>query len=487
MHDIFFSTASTVPLPQDADSRYPCLYDPGWWDEVFHGPDKQDVFRSILELPADSDIVRVRQAHVMMNLGDFSDAVRHLEGVERHTYGIKLQCFIGMRLFDQIITTGYNPEGSAPIDFECAMYAEYALADAHSEKGDHEQALRHLHAVQLILRMLGLQNRLRIFSIEQERQNMLLGRPNSQSLIKKYSETHNLTTKDWLTEVLVEALLGEGQYEQALTYSPSLRNPGYKGFSESLMGRTPQEIPDSFLGSLTRALVALLNHEAGEVCIKTEGIYAPFPGYATLLTALFKYRYGQFHLAHHLLGDVSPNPPDQAFLWNLLRLGVAAQIGETNRDNLTPLYNALGRLGDPHHVLTLARRLLPSELALAANGAEAPAALRRELMNIPIMTGRKVEWGNLRLTVPKVLAQAMMLDAVEGGEGNTRLVYRAATKRYRDALDEYNVRAEDVVNIAWLWTASQRLGWHEVVMRLEAQSKYLQLLSASFDTNPNLV
>jgi hypothetical protein len=442
------------------------LADPLVWDRIFYSGEQ--TLYSILELSLDSEIIKIRQAHVHYNLRDYSAALATLQDLnESPAQGLRLLCYFALELYEQVLEA-VIPRPMLPLELENAVYAHFAKSLAYSAGEKYEEALEHLAYAEDYAATLGLANRLGFIRLERERLNIWLGYPNPQRVEQLGLLVQNPRAKVWSQYLFTAANLYSGRYELAVRSYDGNSDPFEAALAQVLLGQSCTfEVADSEQLKLIRNVEAIWSGNYREV-VKTE-IDGLEGAYARTIYALAQFRTGSYHLALQHLGE-APAQPDAYVWWFLLRLGILTASHEPLLLEWQTLQEALENLQQYRHVLAFAAAHLPYEVWLASQYLPHPALVTARL-ELPILMNREFEHGNFKVAVAPQTAQALQDDARYGEDFRYQSLHRMERKRYQDLLKSRSLHFKGVVIQGGLIRRLERL---QSFMPSEVWSQLLQ-------------
>jgi hypothetical protein len=435
------------------------LADPLVWDRIFYSGEQ--TLYSVLELSLDSEIIKIRQAHVHYNLRDYSAALATLSNLDAApAQGLRLLCCAALEINEQVLEA-VIPRPRLPLELENAVYAHFAKSLAYSSQEKYQEALEQLTFAEDYAATLGLANRLGFIRLERERLNMWMGRPNPRAIEEARWVVLNPKARSWSNQLLSSANLYAGRYKHVFTFDS---DPTDVALARAFLGEKPEM-------SEKTVPLALAFHRLWQGDYHTEKVEADDieKGYARVVNSLNLYHLGNYSLALNSLGDL-PTPPDARFWWILLKFGLAIRLRYSFFD-WSILREALNDLKQYRYVMAFAVAHFPYELFLASHYFTHPALVAARL-ELPTLREHQFKHVHFKSTVAPQTAKALQEDA-RRGETMFRYqsLHRMERKRYQDLLKARGLRFKSVVIQGGLMRRLERL---QLFMPSEVWSQLLQ-------------
>ncbi len=434
------------------------LADPLVWDRIFYSGEQ--TLYSILELSLDSEIVKIRQAHVQLNLRDYSAGLAILENIKSPpSQGLRLSCYEALGHHKEVFEANI-PTPKSPLEIENAVYAHFAKSLAYSSQENHTKALEYLDLSERYAATLGLVNRIAFLRLERERLNIWMGHPNPRAIEEAKRVVLNPRARSWSNQLLSAAHMYAGLYKHVFAFDS---DPENVALARAFLGETSGETEKKF--PLAEAFHRLWQGDYHTEKVEADDIEK---GYARVVNSLNLYHLGHYSLAVDSLGEL-PTPPDARVWWILLKFGLAIHLRYSFFD-WSVLQEALNDLKQYRYVTAFAVAHLPYELFLASHYFAHPALVAARL-ELPMLSEYQFKHVHFRATVAPQTARALQEDARHDEDFRYQSLHRMERKRYQDLLKSRGLRFKGVVIQGGLMRRLERL---QSFMPSEAWSQLLQ-------------
>ncbi|MVN88596.1 hypothetical protein GO986_17815 [Deinococcus sp. HMF7620] len=422
-------------------------------------------------------LARVRRAHMsllQMSRAEMEQAVQDLaESNVPPARGLELLLRVTLGDAQSVSQAQLRPTGHSPLELESTCHEAAAIGVAHAMLGDYEQAAAHLLVARTLAQALGLTNRVQNLTLEWARVSSLRGRPEPAAIESQLRQAMPAKRRAWGQRTLAEAYMAMGCYGDALQAmgTPDIDLPldrALRNFLHGLNGLPPlvEYAPMLPYAQLAAALTRAHWSDYGFSLVNVDG--EPTRAYATILESIALVRSGDLaQQAVRTLSRLTFTAADLSVYRLVVLFWAVAQGAQLHggalagRDIplLEQLRSSVLRLGRPHDVLRLLRRLGPDQFTLLAFSPLGDEIVPVGLQGLGLITGQHIVLGGAEHKLPGRTGRVAVLQALELPYDDLK---RSEAKRYKQILGELG---QPCINAGWLLRAytqladaSERLG-----------------------------